>query len=184
MKALNYFFSLLFLFLFVQNVSAQSSDDMKMNIDPFFQEVINDLNDVEGKVESLAEAIPQEDYDWSPMEGVRSVGDVLKHVAGGNYFLLSFVGDKMPEGMTEDMGKDVTDKEQIIKMLKDSYAHTKEFIAKMKVSDLDKEVEMFGNKSNYRAALFILTGHGHEHLGQLIAYARSNKVVPPWSKKN
>ena len=25
-------------------------------------------------------------------------------------------------------------------------------------------------------------GDVHEHLGQLIAYARSNKVVPPWSK--
>jgi len=184
MKGINYFVALLFLFLFVQNVSAQSSDDMEMDIDPFFQSVINDLNDVEGKVESLAEAIPQEDYNWSPMEGVRSVSDVLKHVAGANYFLLSFVGDKMPEGMSEDMGKDVTDKEQIIKMVKDSYAHTKEFISKMNPGDLNKEVEMFGNKSTYRAVMFILTGHGHEHLGQLIAYARSNKIVPPWSKKN
>ena len=184
MKAINYFVSLLFLILFVQNVSAQNSDDAKKNTDPFLQNVINDISGVESKIESLAEAIPQEDYDWSPMEGVRSVSDVLKHIAGSNYFLLSFVGDKMPEGMSEDMGKNVTDKEQIIKMVKDSYAHTKEFISKMNPGDLNKEVEMFGQKSNYRAALFILTGHGHEHLGQLIAYARSNKVVPPWSKKN
>ena len=26
------------------------------------------------------------------------------------------------------------------------------------------------------------TTHLHEHLGQLIAYARSNGVVPPWSR--
>ena len=184
MRIVKYFVPLVFLLLSVRNVSAQNSMDTKMDIDPFFQGVINDLSGVEDKIVSLAEAIPQKDYDWSPMEGVRSVSEVLKHVAGANYFLLSFVGDKMPEGMTEDMGKDVTDKEQIIKMVKDSYAHTKEFVSKMKPSDLDKEVEMFGNKSNYRAVMFILTGHGHEHLGQLIAYARSNKIVPPWSKKN
>ena len=183
MKAINYFAALLFLLLFVQNISAQSSDDMKSDIDPFYQSVINDLNDVEGKIESLAEAIPQEDYDWSPMEGVRSVSDVLKHVAGSNYFVLSFVGSKKNEGMGEDMGKDVKDKAQIIKMLKDSYADTKDFVSKMNAGDLDKAVDFFGNKTNYRNMLFVLTGHGHEHLGQLIAYARSNEVVPPWSKK-
>jgi len=183
MKALNYFVSLLFLFLFVQNISAQSADDMKMDIDPFFQSVIVDLNEVEGKIESMAEAIPQEDYNWSPEEGVRSVSDVLKHVAGSNYFVLSFVGSKMNEGMGEDMGKDVTNKEEIVKILKKSYADTKDFVSKMNSGDLDKEVDFFGNKTNYRNMLFVLTGHGHEHLGQLIAYARSNKVVPPWSKK-
>ena len=183
MKTLNYFVSLLFLVLFVQNISAQNSDDMKMDIDPFFQSIINDLNEVEGKVESLAEAIPQEDYDWSPMEGVRSVSDVLKHVAGANYFVLSYVGSKMNEGMDEDMGKDVKDKEEIIKMLKKSYADTRDFVSQMRAGDLDKDVDFFGNKTNYRNMLFVLTGHGHEHLGQLIAYARSNNVVPPWSKK-
>lgn len=183
MKALNYFVSLLFLFLFVQNISAQSSDNMKMDIDPFYQSVINDLNDVEGKVEALAEAIPQEDYDWSPMEGVRSVSDVLKHVAGGNYFLLSFIGSKMNEGMGEDMAKDVKDKEEIVKMLKKSYADTRDFLSKMSADDLDKEADFFGNKASYRDILFVLTGHGHEHLGQLIAYARSNEITPPWSKQ-
>ncbi len=28
----------------------------------------------------------------------------------------------------------------------------------------------------------IVSGHAHEHLGQAIAYARSNGVVPPWSQ--
>ena len=183
MRIVKYLVSLLFLFLFVQNVSAQSSDEMKKDMDPFLQGVVNDLNEVEGKIESLAEAIPQEDYDWRPMEGVRSESEVLKHVAGANYFLLSFAGSKKNQGMGEDMGKNITSKEQIVKMLKDSYAYTKDFVSKMNPDDLNKEVEMFGSKSDYRGVLFILTGHGHEHLGQLIAYARSNHVVPPWSMK-
>jgi uncharacterized damage-inducible protein DinB len=35
--------------------------------------------------------------------------------------------------------------------------------------------------SKLGALMLILTDQ-HEHLGQSIAYARSNGVVPPWSK--
>jgi uncharacterized damage-inducible protein DinB len=180
MKIVKHSLFLLFFFLFVQNVSAQSS--MDSNIDPFFKDLIGNLSYTEGEVESLEQAMPQEKFTWRPMDGVRSVSEVYMHIAGSNYFLLSFVGAKVPEGMTEDMGKTVTDKDEVLKALKDSYAFTKDFISKMKVSDLDKEVEFFGNKTTYRGMLYVLLGHNHEHLGQSIAYARMNQVVPPWSK--
>ena len=180
MKIVKYSLSLLFFFLFVQNVSAQSS--MDSNIDPFFKDLIGNLSYTEGEIESLEQAVPQEKFTWRPMDSVRSVSEVYLHIAGSNYFLLSFVGGKKPEGMSEDMGKNVTDKDEILKMLKDSFAYTKDFISKMKMSDLDKEVEVFGNKMTYRGLLFLLLGHNHEHLGQSIAYARMNHVVPPWSK--
>jgi len=179
MKIVKHSVFLLFLLLFVQNVSAQSSMD---DIDPFLKDLIGNLSYTEGEVESLEQAMPQEKFTWRPMDGVRSVSEVYLHIAGSNYFLLSFVGGKKPEGMSEDMGKNVTDKDEILKMLKDSYAYTKDFISKMKMSDLDKEVDFFGNKTTYRGILFVLLGHSHEHLGQSIAYARSNGVVPPWSK--
>ena len=183
MKILKYSLFLFSLFLFVQTVPAQSSMDKNKDIAPFIKSVLNDLNEVEGKVVSLAEAMPQNTYDWRPMEGVRSVSEVYKHIAASNYFILSFVGGKKKEGMGENMGKDVKDKEQIIKTLKDSYAYTKDFISKMSASDLDKGVDFFGNKTDYRGMLFILLGDNHEHLGQSIAYARTNHVVPPWSRK-
>jgi len=41
---------------------------------------------------------------------------------------------------------------------------------------------MFGQKSTNRRLWITTTTHLHEHLGQLIAYARSNNVTPPWSK--
>ena len=173
---------LLFFFLFVQSVSAQSSMDTNKDIDPFFKNVIDDFSEVEGKIVSLAEAIPQDKYNWSPEEGVRSVSEVLKHVAGANISLFQFLGDKKHEGMGEDMGKDVTEKDQIIKSLKDSYAYAKDFISKMNMDDLEKDVNFYGTKTNYRGMLFIIMTHGHEHLGQLIAYARMNHITPPWSK--
>lgn len=182
MKKFKLFFFVLSNCVFLQLVAAQSSMDAKSDIDPFLKDFIGNLSYLESQVESLEQAMPQEKYSWRPMEGVRSVSEVYMHITGANYFLLKFVGGKVPEGMTRDMEKTVTDKDEILKMLKDSYAYMKDFISKMDVNDLDKEVDFFGNKTTYRGVLFVLMGHNHEHLGQSIAYARMNHVVPPWSE--
>jgi hypothetical protein len=47
---------------------------------------------------------------------------------------------------------------------------------------LDAQIDMFGTKATTRGVWITTATHLHEHLGQLIAYARSNKVTPPWSK--
>ncbi|MES1165157.1 MAG: hypothetical protein ABUR63_05325, partial [Verrucomicrobiota bacterium] len=48
--------------------------------------------------------------------------------------------------------------------------------------DLDKKVNFFGHEITTRSGLITIVNHEHEHLGQSIAYARANKVTPPWSK--
>lgn len=148
----------------------------------FFSDVNNDISDSQQKIISLAEAIPADKYTWRPEEGVRSVSEVLMHISGSNYFLLKFAGIKTPEGSTEDMGKDVTDKDKVIKALKSSFEDLHNNLKKLSADQLDNQVEMFGNKSTIRNVIFVEMGHLHEHLGQLIAYARTNGVVPPWSK--
>jgi hypothetical protein len=40
---------------------------------------------------------------------------------------------------------------------------------------------MFGNDTTERGAFLSALTHLHEHLGQSVAYARMNGVVPPWS---
>ncbi len=50
-------------------------------------------------------------------------------------------------------------------------------------ADLDKPVDLFGNKTTVRGGYLLLLSHAHEHLGQSIAYARSNGIVPPWTAK-
>lgn len=148
----------------------------------FFSDVNNDISESQQKIISLAEAIPAEKYTWRPEEGVRSVSEVLMHIAGSNYFLMKFAGIKIPEGASEDMGKDVTDKDKIIQALKTSFEDLHNNLKKLNDDQLDEQVELFGNKSTIRNVIFVEMGHLHEHLGQLIAYARTNGVVPPWSK--
>jgi len=53
----------------------------------------------------------------------------------------------------------------------------------MSDKDLEKMVDFFGSKITTRQLLLKMIGHNHEHLGQLIAYARMNGIVPSWSKK-
>ena len=43
-------------------------------------------------------------------------------------------------------------------------------------------MKLFGRDMMKQGALMLILNDQHEHLGQSIAYARSNSVVPPWSK--
>src|SRR6185436_16728976 len=79
--------------------------------------------------------------------------------------------------------KSLTKKSDIVKSLKDSFAHMEGALKAMSDADMDKPVEFFGLKTTHRGAYLLLLSHAHEHLGQSIAYARSNHVTPPWTAK-
>ncbi|HEY3173778.1 MAG TPA: DinB family protein [Thermoanaerobaculia bacterium] len=145
-------------------------------------DIIWQLTDVEKKLVALAEAMPQEKYGWRPGDGIRSVSEVYMHVAGGNYFLSTFLGAKMPEGLSRDMEKTVTEKAKVVDALKRSFDHTRKAVEATPDSDLDKKVKFFGQEPSERMMMIVLVSHAHEHLGQSIAYARTNGVAPPWSE--
>lgn len=147
----------------------------------FRAEVLGQLDQVEKKIEDLAEAVPAGKYSWRPGEGVRSIGEVYVHIAGSNYFFMTFLGIKVPIKMEPNMEKSVTDKGEIIKMLKPSFEHIRNTLLRLKDRDLEKTTEISGTKSTYRNAIITTLAHLHEHLGQSIAYARMNGVVPPWT---
>jgi uncharacterized damage-inducible protein DinB len=179
MSTKRYILYLLFATLLLPvTLSAQQSESNS----GFFRDVKQDLSGSQEKIISLAEAIPADKYTWRPADSVRSVSEVLMHIAGSNYFLLSFAGIKTPEGADEEMGKDVTDKEKVISALKTSFKDLQDNLQKLDKADLESQVKMFGHETSTRNVFFVEMGHLHEHLGQLIAYARMNGIVPPWSK--
>jgi uncharacterized damage-inducible protein DinB len=183
--SMRYFIHLSTLFLiclFLQPLTAQSSPEANPDENAFLKELEGQLHFVEGRLVSLAEAMPEDKYSWRPSEGVRSVSEVFTHAGGANYFLLSFLGGEMPEGFTPDYETTLTKKSEIIKMLKNSFEYARNFIPTIKEEDLNKEVELPFGKFTQRSVLFILLNHGHEHMGQSIAYARINDVTPPWSE--
>lgn len=134
------------------------------------------------QVLSLAQAFSEEQYDWRPMEGVNSVGEALLHVAGANYFLASKLGFPPPEDVDMMNLAKITGKDKIIETLKKSNDFVLEKITVVENDNLGDEVDFGFAKMNKLAGLLIVMEHNGEHKGQLIAYARSNGVVPPWSE--
>jgi uncharacterized damage-inducible protein DinB len=148
-------------------------------------EMIASMKDAGAKVEELASAIPDGKFTWKPSKDVRSAGQVFLHVVQANYLIPSFLGVPPTMGKDELMKLDSQTMEpaKIRQMLKDSYAWAEKAIADTPDSDLEAPLEFFGMKWTKRSAMLLLTSHSHEHLGQLIAYARSNNVVPPWTAR-
>jgi uncharacterized damage-inducible protein DinB len=146
----------------------------------FRAEFLHDLDDVQKKIMDLAAAMPAEKYSWRPAPGVRSVSAVYMHIAGGNYFLASFMGTKPPVYDEQTLER-IHDKERVLAELKKSFVHLRTAALNASDADLDKPIKMFGNDTTERAGFMQALVHLHEHLGQSIAYARMNGVVPPWS---
>ncbi|HTM34014.1 MAG TPA: DinB family protein [Vicinamibacterales bacterium] len=146
---------------------------------------LTDLEVMRGKYVGLAEAFPQDKYDWRPMEGVRSVAEVLMLAAMEGYsFIPTSFGGKPPDISKEEMGKlrSLNTKAQVIDHLNKGFAHAKAQLEAVDNATLTGKRTLFGQQRSAAAIALFVGGDLHEHLGQLIAYARMNKIVPPWSK--
>lgn len=132
----------------------------------------------------LAEAVPAEKYSWRPAEGVRSIGEVYAHIAAANYGIAKVLGTPLPAGFDpKAVNAAAGDKAKTVQTLKDSFAHFRGAILAIKDADLNNALKMFGQDTTVRGAFFLATGHFGEHLGQSIAYARQNGIVPPWTEE-
>jgi uncharacterized damage-inducible protein DinB len=152
---------------------------------------IRDVEDVRTKVIDLAKAMPAGAFDWRPGQGVRSTSEVLMHVAADNYFLPAAMGTSAPPE-TGINGKEYKtaaafekkpmSRDQVIAEVEKSFAFLKKSMEGFPDEKMNAPLDAFGQKTTNRALWLSTTTHLHEHLGQLIAYARSNNITPPWSK--
>lgn len=150
----------------------------------FRAEALRLIADAETKLVRLAEAVPADKYTWRPGEGVRSISEVFMHVSAGNFSIPRRIGTPPPDGLDlAGLEKSTADKARVIQTLKDSFAHVRKAIEKLTDADTEKTSPWFGNRqATYREIAFFLATHEHEHLGQSIAYARMNGIVPPWTE--
>ena len=147
---------------------------------------VSDLDGLRTKFVALAEAFPQDKYAWRPMDGVRSVSEVLMLAAMEGYsFIPNSFGAKPAElGSREEMGKlrTLSDKAQVIDHLNKGFAHAKKELEALDAATLTGKRKVMGRDLSVTDGALAIGGDLHEHLGQLIAYARMNHIVPPWSK--
>lgn len=181
-KPLKYCFSGFVLFMLITLIAtpvhAQNSSS-----DAVVADFLNVYNTTTGKAEQLAGAFTVDSYSWRPAEGIRSVRESILHLASGNYFFGSMMGISPPEGVdVRSLEKSELGKDETIAALKKSVTYINEGLKNIPADDFETKIDFFGNEITKRQAMFILGDHAAEHLGQLIAYARSNGVTPPWSR--
>ncbi|HSM06674.1 MAG TPA: DinB family protein [Longimicrobiales bacterium] len=149
-------------------------------------EMALDVRAVGEKFVSLAEAMPESAYDWRPGDGVRSVSEVFMHVAAANMGLPASLMDVTPpDGYPQDWfqgAEQISDKGEVVRHLRASFDHLASTLEGLSDAQLETPTNVFGRDTNWTGAALLLETHTHEHLGQSIAYARMNGVVPPWSR--
>jgi uncharacterized damage-inducible protein DinB len=150
------------------------------------QNTVNgDLERLEGKYVGLAEAFSQESYSWRPMEGVRSVSEVLMHVVAANFAIPMRVGAELPDGEPRtwlENPDSFTNQAEVVEAIKQSFRFARDVIGNTSNDGLWVQAPNAREGTTVGSQLILLQFHAHEHLGQLIAYARMNGIVPPWSR--
>jgi hypothetical protein len=155
---------------------------------PAAADLLLPFSDLESKALSLAKAMPEDKYAWRPAPGVRSFGEVMLRIAYGNALLLNIATeDPTPEVIEKQIAENAENeklpvsKDRILQLLTESLSNVRKSLESARAGALSREVKFFGKTTTERAVRTFLDVHIAEHVGQAIAYARMNGVVPPWS---
>lgn len=165
--------------------SAQASDAAADHTAPSYDmkaQSLADLQNVQKKFVDLANVLPSDKLTWRPSPDARSFAEVLMHVAGERYGILGLMGAEAPAGFDrKTFEKSTTDRAQIVAELNKSWDFTQKTINGMSNAEFAKLLPKLGPQANAGDVVYILVGDAHEHLGQAVAYARVNSIVPPWT---
>lgn len=154
--------------------------------------VDREIDAIEKQILDVAEAMPEEKYNFSPesltvpgsdYKGVRSFAVQLKHVATSNYFIWwRLTGEKLPEGLGDDGNgpANMKTKAEIIKFLKDSFALGHRAAATLTPANMLQAPQ--GSKSTRLHLAEFGISHACDHYGQMVEYLRMNGIVPPASR--
>ncbi|HEX2781710.1 MAG TPA: DinB family protein [Gemmatimonadaceae bacterium] len=152
------------------------------------QQFLSDLDSLQSKFVALATAIPEDKYAWRPGAGVRSIGEAFMHVAS-EYYTFAPVAFTAPRSTVVGRGREgfqkfeqMSTKADVLKHLNEGFAYAKQNIGALAADSLAGQRKIFGGDRTIIETSFAVAGDLHEHLGQLIAYARMNGITPPWSK--
>ena len=125
------------------------------------------------KLAALAEEFPQDRFDWKPADGVRTVGDVVRHAAFWNcYAAATIAGEKADDQANELPKAEFPTKAKAVEALRSSVADVSAALGRVNPQSDAKVAET--------AMAFL--AHIAEHYGQLAIYARLSGIVPPASR--
>ena len=171
---------------------------MSTHLAGFRGEYLSEFDLAEQQLLALAEAFPAERYGWRTAETARSVSEVLVHLAAGGRTLRVLLGAEAAPDLygklegenvarimamvarNESLEKSITDKTAVLAFLRRSLPAWRKAFAEASDAELDRPEMFFGERSTVRRLYMRGLCHMHEHMGQLIAYARAMGMPAPW----
>ncbi len=159
-------------------LAASLSAAQGQNASSLKTEYLDDFAETCKHLDQLSQAMPANKYAWRPGAGVRSVSEVYVHIANGNFLLLSLTGVKLPAEYFPSLppgAKGKPDTQAVFKRMGE--------LSQLTAAELDRPADFFGEKTTVRRIYLRIFAHVNEHYGQSVAYARVNRIVPPWSQK-
>lgn len=151
-----------------------------MTDDPSLAGVRTVFGIVRQYIEESAEVIPESLYDYRPSDDVRSIREILGHVANTAY-LSCAVANSEQEPEHPDFEKSAS-KGEVLAALREAFDYCRE--AYQMSSPRVNESVVFGGQRHTRLSFLALNvAHEFEHYGNLVTYMRINGIVPPSSRK-
>ena len=127
-----------------------------------------------------AEKMPEENYNFKPTDTVRSFGQIVGHVADGQYLFCSIeLGEKNPAPKIEQTK---TSKADLIAALKEAFAYCDKAYNGMTDASATQMVKLFDIDAPKLGVLTVNNMHNLEHYGNLVTYMRLKNIVPPSSE--
>jgi uncharacterized damage-inducible protein DinB len=135
---------------------------------------------VKSDITRTAEKVPEDLYSFKPAPEVRTLGEILGHLADANTMICSMAsGATPPAGKVE---KNKTAKADLQKALADAFAVCDAAFASMTEAKGGELVKFYGGEQPRLAVLSFNTAHDFEHYGNLVTYMRAKGIVPPSSE--
>jgi len=130
-----------------------------------------------------ADQMPEAGYSFKPVDSVRTVGQILAHVADSNYFYCARSKGEAPPVPDGTLEKTATTKAAIVKALGESVAYCDAVYAALTPASAAETVQAGNNQIPRVQPLFSNVSHNVEHYGNLVTYFRMKKMVPPSTKR-
>jgi hypothetical protein len=167
---------------------AQTAVGDSAEFDAWRQVQKEDIDGLRKKFMALAKAVPADKLAWRPMEGTRSFREVFAHVAAEGNTETAMFGRPLPAGSLADFDaeearlKKLPD-DELIPAMDRALQSLSATLGGLSRARINTPIRYYGQSTLPRVAATYTLNDLHEHLGQLVAYARMNTIVPPWTRK-
>lgn len=147
-----------------------------------------DIDGLRKKFMALATAVPADKRTWRPMAGTRTFREVFAHIAAEGNTETAMFGRPLPAGSLADFDAEEArlqklKDDELIAVMDRAMQSLSATMGGLSRTTINRPITYYGQNTLPRVAATYTLNDLHEHLGQLVAYARMNSIVPPWTRK-